>query len=266
MGECKMKKTIWLTLILCMIWSFTVPVYTQAYGWGMTKGRNGKPADAGQKFNEMLPKFEALYLGDTSKKEIYLTFDNGYENGYTAQILDVLKKNHVHGIFFVTGHYLKTAPELVKRMVREGHIVGNHSWTHPDMTVLTDGAIQSELRRVKEKTEQLTGQKTMNYLRPPRGIFNERTMRIARKEGYYHIFWSLAYKDWMVNEQKGAAYAHDEVLRQIHPGAILLLHTVSKDNADALDSIIIDLKKQGYVFKSLDDLMIEKQLSNSMLY
>lgn len=249
-----------------MICSLIAPTSTFAYSWGMMKGKNGNPAQAGQKFDEMLPKYEALYLGDTSKKDIYLTFDNGYENGYTGQILDVLKKHRTPATFFVTGHYLKTAPELVKRMVKEGHIVGNHSWTHPDMTVLSDGAIKSELRRVKEETERLTGQKTMNYLRPPRGIFNERTMTAAKEEGYYHIFWSLAYKDWIVNEQKGAAYAHAEVLKQIHPGAILLIHTVSKDNADALDSIITDLKKQGYVFKSLDDLMISKQLPNPMLY
>ena len=261
----KMRKILYIVMIY-MIYSVTAPMYVDAYNWGMTKGKNGNPAQAGKKFDEMLPEYEALYLGDTSKKDIYLTFDNGYENGYTAQILDVLKKHQVPATFFVTGHYLKTVPELVQRMVKEGHIVGNHSWTHPDMTVLTDEAIKSELQKVKDETERLTGQKTMNYLRPPRGIFNERTMKIAKDEGYYHIFWSLAYKDWVVNEQKGAAYAHGEVLKQIHPGAIMLIHSVSKDNADAMDSIITDLKKQGYVFKSLDDLMIEKQLPNRMLY
>lgn len=261
-----MKKILFVAAIIYLICSLAIPAYAHAYNWGMKKGRDGNPAQAGQQFDEMLPKYEALYLGDTSKKDIYLTFDNGYENGYTAQILDVLKKHQAPATFFVTGHYLKSVPELVKRMVKEGHIVGNHSWTHPDMTVLTDEAIKSELRKVKEETERLTGKKTMNYLRPPRGVFNERTMKVAKQEGYYHIFWSLAYKDWIVDEQKGAAYAHDAVLKQIHPGAVLLLHTVSKDNAEALDSIITDLKKQGYVFKSLDDLMIEKQLPNPMLY
>ncbi|MFJ8258714.1 delta-lactam-biosynthetic de-N-acetylase [Peribacillus asahii] len=261
-----MKKLICLLTIWSVLWALATPAFAESYNWGMKKGSNGKPAEAGQKFDEMLPKYEAIYLGDTSKKEIYLTFDNGYENGYTGQILDVLKKQNVPATFFVTGHYLKTAPELVKRMVKEGHIVGNHSWTHPDMTVMTDEQIRSELRQVKEKTAELTGQQTMNYLRPPRGVFSERTMKVAKEEGYYHIFWSLAYKDWVVNEQKGAAYAHGEVMKQIHPGAILLIHTVSKDNADALDSILTDSKKQGYVFKSLDDLMIEQQLPNRMLY
>ncbi|MDO7485991.1 delta-lactam-biosynthetic de-N-acetylase [Peribacillus sp. NPDC096448] len=261
-----MKKMVILSAFICLMCSLASPAFAESYNWGFNKGKNGTPADAGKKFNEMLPEYEAIYKGDTKKKVVYLTFDNGYENGYTAQILDVLKKHGAPGTFFVTGHYLKTAPELVVRMANEGHIVGNHSWNHPDMTSVTDDVIRTELERVKEATEKLTGQKGMNYLRPPRGIFNERTMRIAKKEGYYHIFWSLAYRDWIVDQQKGAAFAHDEVLKQIHPGAILLLHTVSKDNAEALDSILTDLEKQGYTFGSLDELMIAKQLPNRMLY
>ncbi|MGE6377718.1 delta-lactam-biosynthetic de-N-acetylase [Peribacillus muralis] len=261
-----MKKKAILTVLVCLICSLGSPAFAQSYNWGFNKGKNEVPADAGKNFNEMLPKYEAIYKGDTSKKDIYLTFDNGYENGYTAQILDVLKKHNAPGAFFVTGHYLKTAPELVVRMANEGHIVGNHSWNHPDMTSVTDDVIRTELMRVKKATEKLTGQKEMNYLRPPRGVFNERTMEVAKKEGYYHIFWSLAYKDWIVDQQKGAAFAHDEVLKQIHPGAILLFHTVSKDNAEALDSILTDLEKQGYTFSSLDELMIEKQLPSRMLY
>lgn len=261
-----MKKFGFFFAIIALLVSFTTPASAESYNWGIVKGKNGQPGQAGPKFDAMLPKFDAVYLGDTSKKEVYLTFDNGYENGYTAKILDTLKKHNAPATFFVTGHYLQSAPDLVKRMVKEGHIIGNHSWNHPDMTTMTEGAIRSELQRVKDETERLTGQKTMNYLRPPRGIFNERTMQVARDEGYYHIFWSLAYKDWVVSEQKGAAYAHDEIMRQIHPGAILLIHTISKDNADALDSVLTDLTKQGYTFKSLDDLMLEKQLPNRMLY
>jgi peptidoglycan-N-acetylmuramic acid deacetylase len=266
MGDRSMKKTAFLSAFICFVWLLASPAFAESYNWGFNKGKNGNPADAGKKLNEMLPKYDAIYKGDTSKKDIYLTFDNGYENGYTAKVLDVLKKHKAPGTFFITGHYLNSAPELVVRMAKEGHIIGNHSWNHPDMTAVTDDVIRTELLRVKEATEKLTGKKGMNYLRPPRGVFNERTMKIARDEGYYHIFWSLAYKDWVVDEQKGAAYAHDQVMKQIHPGAILLLHTVSKDNADALDSILTDLEKEGYTIKSLDDLMIEKQLPNRMLY
>ncbi|SFC85956.1 peptidoglycan-N-acetylmuramic acid deacetylase [Bacillus sp. OV322] len=262
-----MKKYILLIMLLTLL-----PLHANAgpsntsYNWGFNKGKNGQPAEAGAMYDNMIKKYGAVYKGDSAKKDIYLTFDNGYENGYTGKILDVMKKQHVPAAFFVTGHYLKSAPDLVKRMAAEGHIVGNHSWSHPDMSRTADAVIKSELQKVKDETQKITGQKTMSYLRPPRGVFSERTMDVARKEGYYHIFWSLAYKDWITDEQKGAQYAHDAVMKQIHPGAILLLHTVSKDNADALDSIITDLKKQGYVFKSLDDLMIKDHLPDKMLY
>lgn len=236
------------------------------YNWGFNRGKNGQPAEAGQMLDDLIAKYNAIYKGDQTKKNLYLTFDNGYENGYTAQVLNVLKRTDVRATFFVTGHYLKTAPELAKRMVREGHIIGNHSWYHPDMTQITNERIVKELEMVRAETERLTGQKTMNYLRPPRGIFSERTMAAANAAGYKHIFWSLAYKDWDVNQQKGAKYAYDSVMKQIHPGAIMLIHTVSKDNADALESIIKDLKKQGYTFRSLDDLMVGEQLKQPMLY
>jgi peptidoglycan-N-acetylmuramic acid deacetylase len=263
-------KNLRLLPIVCgffMLLSTTVLAESNnPYGWGFNKGKNGMPAEAGQKLDDMIKKYDAVYKGDTMKKDIYLTFDNGYENGYTEKVLDVLKIQHVPATFFVTGHYLNTRPDLVKRMAKEGHIVGNHSWHHPDMTRITNEKIRQELEMVREKTEQLTGQKTMNYLRPPRGVFSERTMAVAKKEGYLHIFWSIAFKDWDVNQQKGAQYSYKQVMKQIHPGAILLLHTVSKDNAEAIESIISDLKKQGYRFISLDDLMIQQQLPDPLLY
>ncbi|WP_071396134.1 delta-lactam-biosynthetic de-N-acetylase [Bacillus tuaregi] len=222
--------------------------------WGFKKASEGRQAEAGQEWDELLKKHEAYYKGDPTQMDIYLTFDNGYENGYTAQILDILKKEKVPATFFVTGHYLESASGLVKRMVKEGHIVGNHSWHHPDLSQVSDERFKEELEKVKEKTEELTGVKKMHYLRPPRGIFSERTMALANEEGYTHVFWSLAFKDWLTDQQKGAQYSYDNIMNQIHPGAIILLHTVSKDNADALESVIKDLKKQGYKFKSLDDL------------
>lgn len=223
--------------------------------WGMKKGANEQPAEAGKQLDDLLEKYNAFYKADVTKKDIYLTFDNGYENGYTAQILDVLKKEKVPATFFVTGHYLDSAAPLVKRMVDEGHIVGNHSWHHPDLTQVNDEKLWNELEMVRAKTEEITGQKKMAYLRPPRGIFSERTMELANKAGYTHVFWSLAFVDWNVNAQRGWQYSYDNIMKQIHPGAVLLLHTVSKDNADALEKVIQDLKKRGYTFKSLDDYM-----------
>jgi peptidoglycan-N-acetylmuramic acid deacetylase len=143
-------------------------------------------------------------------------------------------------------------------MVEEGHIIGNHSWHHPDMTTISDQRIREELQKVKDKTKELTGQKEMKYLRPPRGVFSERTMQIAKEEGYTHVFWSLAFVDWNVNAQRGWQYSYDNIMRQIHPGSVLLLHTVSKDNADALEKVIQDLKKRGYKFKSLDEFPKKK--------
>ncbi|WP_018663842.1 delta-lactam-biosynthetic de-N-acetylase [Heyndrickxia acidiproducens] len=227
--------------------------------WGFSKGKDGQQADAGQAYDAILKKNGGVYKGNPKDKYLYLTFDNGYENGYTPQILDVLKKEKVPAIFFVTGHYLKSQPDLIKRMVQEGHLIGNHSWGHPDMTQISDAQIREELAKVEKETARISGQKQMKYMRPPRGILSERTMQVANREGYIHVLWSLAYLDWDVNQQRGTQYAYDSIMSQIHPGAIILLHTVSKDNANVLERVIKDLKKQGYKFKSMDDFMkIEK--------
>ncbi|OLS33534.1 delta-lactam-biosynthetic de-N-acetylase [Bacillus sp. MRMR6] len=221
--------------------------------WGFKKAVNEVPPEAGAEYDQLLEKYGAFYKGDPSSKTLYLTFDNGYEQGYTGKVLDVLKKEKVPATFFVTGHYLLSQPELTMRMVDEGHIIGNHSWHHPDMTQVSDERVREELRKVKEKTKELTGQKEMKYLRPPRGVFSERTMQLANEEGYTHVFWSLAFVDWNINDQKGWQYSYDNIMKQIHPGCVMLLHTVSKDNADALEKVIQDLKKKGYTFKSLDE-------------
>ncbi|MGG3434162.1 delta-lactam-biosynthetic de-N-acetylase [Heyndrickxia coagulans] len=228
--------------------------------WGFNKGKNGQQADAGAAYNALLQKYGGIYKGNPNDKYVYLTFDNGYENGYTPKILDVLKKEKVPAIFFVTGHYLKSQPDLVKRMVKEGHIIGNHSWSHPDMTQISDAQVREELEKVKAETARLTGQKEMKYLRPARGILSERTLKLGNEEGYTHVLWSLAYLDWDVNRQRGTQFAYDSIMSQIHPGAIILLHTVSKDNANALERVIKDLKKQGYKFKSMDEFMKTEKL------
>lgn len=228
-------------------------VSNQPIHWGFKKGQNEQQAEAGAQLDQLLAKYGAFYKGDPKAKNIYLTFDNGYENGYTSKILSVLKKEKVPATFFVTGHYLESQPELVKQMVKEGHIVGNHSWFHPDLTTNSDAAIREELDKVREKTAELTGQKKMKYVRPPRGILSERTLKVAKDAGYTHVLWSLAFVDWNVNQQRGWQYSYNNIMKQIHPGAVILLHTVSKDNADALEKVIKDLKKKGYKFKSLDD-------------
>ncbi|GBF74204.1 delta-lactam-biosynthetic de-N-acetylase [Paenibacillus sp. 598K] len=227
------------------------------YHFGFKPSRQGElPSINEEGFKELLQKHGAVFLGDTKQKELFLTFDNGYENGFTPKILDVLKEKRVPAAFFVTGQYIQDQPELLQRMAAEGHLIGNHSWHHPDMTTLGAAKIKEELERVKEEVLAMTPQLTMSYLRPPRGIFNERALAEARKLGYTSVFWSVAYKDWDVNDQKGAAYAYTRVMSQLHPGAVILLHSVSRDNAEALGRIIDDARGQGYTFKSLDELRV----------
>ncbi|WP_431522085.1 delta-lactam-biosynthetic de-N-acetylase [Guptibacillus hwajinpoensis] len=253
-----------VAIVFALLVSFTSveaqAVSNESHDWYFKRSNDHAPATTEPEFLEMLTKSGGYFIGNTDQRELYLTFDNGYENGYTSDILDILKQEEVPAAFFVTGHYLTDQPDLVKRMVKEGHIVGNHSWSHPDMTAISDDRIREELQKVKEEYTRLTGDKSMQYLRPPRGVFSERSLATSREEGYRNIFWSLAYKDWETNNQKGSKYAYDSIMKQVHPGAIMLLHTVSKDNAEALQKVLRDLKKDGYQFKSLDELVFTRTL------
>jgi len=230
-----------------------------AYHFGFKRSKGGQPASIDEEgFKAILQKHGAIFRGASSvapgAKELYLTFDNGYENGFTPAILNVLRDKKVPAIFFLTGHYVLSKPDLVKRMTAEGHLIGNHSWSHPDMTQVSDAKIREELAKVKTAVADLTGVKTMAFVRPPRGIFSDRVLRVCEEEGYSNVFWSVAYKDWDPNEQRGADYAYRQVMAQLHPGAVILLHSVSRDNTEALGRIIDDARKQGYEFKSLDTI------------
>ncbi|SDB81055.1 delta-lactam-biosynthetic de-N-acetylase [Shouchella lonarensis] len=244
---------------LCIIMMFlhvqTVNAYhNQTYNWSYKPAPQHTPATTEEMYEQMLAQADGYYIGDTNEKVLYLTFDNGYENGYTESILDTLKEKEVPGAFFVTGHYLKSASDLVKRMVTEGHIVGNHSFHHPSLPAVSDERLVAELEGVKELFTKLTGEQEMRYLRPPRGEFSERTLMKTKELGYTNVFWSLAYKDWDPDRQKGGDYAYEQVMKRIHPGAIMLVHAVSSDNAEALPRIIDECHKLGYTFRSLDDL------------
>jgi peptidoglycan-N-acetylmuramic acid deacetylase len=228
------------------------------FHFGFKKSKNGAlPSIEEEGFKAVLQKHGAIFLGDTKQKEIFLTFDNGYENGNTVQILDTLKEKKVPAAFFLTGHYVKEQAELCKRMVNEGHLIGNHSWSHPDMSQISADQIRTELDKVKERVAEITDQKEMAFMRTPRGIFNERTLAVSKELGYTNVFWSIAYVDWDPKVQKGWSYAYDKVVSQLHPGAVILLHSVSKDNADALGKIIDEARRQGYVFKSLNELTVK---------
>ncbi|WP_416285466.1 delta-lactam-biosynthetic de-N-acetylase [Paenibacillus barengoltzii] len=258
-GETAVKFALICSLLVSLLFGTGLPVADAqadvAHHFGFKKSVGGQlPSINEEGFKDIIDKHGAIFFGDPSSKVLFLTFDNGYENGYTAPILDTLKAKKVPAIFFVTGHYIKDQPELLKRMVAEGHLIGNHSWSHPDMTTISDAQIREELEKVKSATAKVTGQAKMDFLRPPRGIFSDRTLRVTKELGYTNVFWSVAYKDWDVNDQRGANYAYQKVVSQLHPGAVILLHSVSKDNAAALGAIIDEARRQGYEFKSLYEL------------
>lgn len=205
---------------------------------------------------EDLKKYDAYYLGDTSQKVIYLTFDCGYENGYTEQILDALKKHDAPAAFFVVGHMIESAPDIVRRMAAEGHVVGNHTFHHPDMSSISQKeAFQKELDSLADLYQQTTGQPLSHFYRPPQGKYSEENLKQAQALGYKTIFWSLAYVDWNTDAQPSADQAYAKLLPRIHDGAIVLLHSTSRTNAEILDELLTKWEEMGYTFKSLEELV-----------
>lgn len=229
-----------------------VPASTD--NWGLSFQTEGA-SPVGNASAADLAKYNAYYLGDTSKKVIYLTFDCGYENGYTGQILDVLKKHQAPAAFFVVGNMIQTAPDLVRRMAEEGHIVGNHTFHHPDMSAISDQAsFKKELDDLAALYQETTGQELPKFYRPPQGKYNTENLKQAQALGYRTIFWSLAYVDWYVDDQPTQEQAYAKLLPRIHDGAIVLLHSTSKTNAEILDDLLTRWEGMGYTFASLEDL------------
>ncbi len=233
-------------------------VSTSADGnWGLSFQQAGQPPVANATA-DYLKKFEAYYAEDTKEKVLYLTFDAGYENGNTAKILDALKKHRAPAAFFLVGNYLKTSPELVKRMVKEGHIVGNHTFHHPDMSqISTMETFSKELGDLEKLYQQTTGQEMKKFYRPPQGRYSEKNLEMAKKLGYHTIFWSLAYVDWYESQQPTREEAFKKLIPRVHPGAIVLLHSTSRTNAQILDELLTKWEELGYTFRSLDQLVEE---------
>ena len=231
----------------------TVSYSNELLRWGISRRGYNEIPDADPGAPELLRKYGGVYLGDTSQKKIYLTFDEGYENGYTAKILDVLKENNVNAIFFITGPYLKEHEDLVRRMVEEGHEVGNHTVHHPSLPSLDDKKIEEEILELDKAFYEIFGKK-MKYLRPPKGEYSERTLAITKQLGYTNLFWSFAYDDWHRDRVRGKEYAYEKVMNNLHNGAVILLHAVSKDNADALDMIIKGARERGFEFGDVNEL------------
>ena len=228
---------------------------TQEIDWYIVPNKNHVPPEPNKIALPLLEKFSGFYLGNTEKKFLYLTFDEGYENGYTSQILDTLKKHNVPAAFFVVRPYLKTNQDLILRMVNEGHLVCNHSSNHPSMAKITNiEKFNKEFSDVENEFKKITNQDMPKFFRPPMGKFSEYSLKLTKDLGYKSIFWSVAYKDFDVKNQPSKEKAENTILGRIHNGAIILLHAVSKTNVEILDNLLSTLKSQGYEFKSLSDL------------
>lgn len=229
-----------------------VPV--SAANWGLSFPTEGL-TPVGNATIADLARYDAWYVGDITQKVLYLTFDCGYENGNTAAILDALKKHDAPAAFFVVGHMVESAPDLVRRMAAEGHIVGNHTYHHPDMSAIADMAsFREELDSLSALYRETTGQELSHFYRPPQGKYSEENLKMARELGYQTVFWSLAYVDWYADKQPTAEQAYAKLLPRIHNGAIVLLHSTSSTNAAILDDLLTKWEEMGYRFAPLSDL------------
>lgn len=223
--------------------------------WGLGFGKKGEKPTGTASVAEM-KKYNAYYMKDGEEKVLYLTFDCGYENGNTEAILDALKKHNISATFFVVGHFLESAPDLAKRMVEEGHTLGNHTYHHPDMSKISDcTAFQKEVDAVREKYQEVIGGEMPMYYRPPQGKYSTQNLQMAKELGYSTFFWSLAYVDWNVDQQPSHEEALEKLTNRVHPGAIVLLHNTSKTNGEILDEILTKWEEMGYSFGKLEEFI-----------
>lgn len=222
--------------------------------WGLSFQTQGE-APIGNTDVDTLEKYDAAYLGNGGEKTIYLTFDAGYENGCTEKILDVLKKHEVKAAFFLVGNYIEQNADLVRRMVSEGHTVGNHTYHHWDMSKISDfESFSEELRSLERLFEETTGQALAKFYRPPQGIYSEENLRMAQELGYKTVFWSLAYVDWQNDAQPTSEEAFSKLIPRIHNGAVVLLHSTSQTNAAILDELLTRWEELGYRFCEIEAL------------
>ena len=225
-----------------------------AGSWGLSFQKEGY-SPKGPATVQELAQYDAAFLGDTTNKRIFLTFDSGYENGCTEKILDILKKHNVPAAFFLVGNYIERNPELVKRMISEGHIVGNHTMHHYDMSRMKEKEnFSKELTDLETLYAEVTGQKMEKYYRPPQGIYSQENLEMAKEMGYKTVFWSLAYVDWDNHSQPSREQAMSKLLPRIHNGAVVLLHSTSQTNAEVLDEVLTEWKKMGYSFGDISEI------------
>jgi len=254
-----------LDIVLVMLtgtMGVTVPAFSDAvavhtetteYHWYTMPKTDGTQPDQQPEF-AFISRYDGYRIGAPDKKVIYLTFDAGYENGNTPQILDALKKHNAPAAFFLVDHYIKSNPEFVRRMVDEGHLVCSHSTSHKNMSAMDFETFKKEMEGVAERCKAVAGRPIAPYFRPPEGRFSERCLKYAQQMGYKTIFWSFAYKDWLTNAQPSPQDAMNTIIKRTHPGMVALLHATSATNAEILDDLLSKWEEMGYSFESLDDL------------
>ena len=253
------KKDLWIVAgallgAVVLVVNLLLGSVVETGSWGLSFRQEGQ-TPVGPASSQQLAQYDAAYVGDTSQKVLYLTFDAGYENGCTAQILDTLKKHNVQAAFFLVGNYIEKNADLVRRMVEEGHTVGNHTMHHYDMSKLSDKeAFSKELTDLEALFKEVTGQEMEKYYRPPQGIYSEKNLTMAKELGYKTVFWSLAYVDWNNDSQPTKEYAFEKLLPRTHNGAVILLHSTSQTNAEILEELITKWKEMGYRFGTLEEL------------
>lgn len=255
-----MRKRDVILLVLAVTAAVTVALSVfassalQTGSWGLSFRQEGMPP-IGNAGVDQLRRYDAAYIGDTTKPTIYLTFDAGYENGCTARILDTLKKHNVKAAFFLVGNYIEKNADLVRRMVDEGHIVGNHTMHHYDMSKIADkDTFTKELGDLEALFKEATGRELPKFYRPPQGIYSEDNLKMAQELGYKTVFWSLAYVDWNQDSQPSKEQAFSKLLPRIHNGAVVLLHSTSQTNAEILDELLTKWEAQGYSFSTVEAL------------
>lgn len=224
----------------------------QKIGWGIKRNDNHEQPDVGTSNKKVLEENKGICLGNKEKKSIYLTFDEGYEAGYTPQLLSTLKENQVKATFFITAHYVNTQADLVKQMIEEGHIIGNHTVNHKSMPELSEDKIRTEVMDLHQVISEKFGYE-MKYIRPPKGEFSQNSLQATNRLGYVTVMWSFAYEDWNEDKQPDEEKSKKKILDNLHNGEIMLLHGNSKTNTNILDSVIKEAKNMGYEFKSLDE-------------
>lgn len=254
----KKRNLIILVVILALAIVLGLGIYwgrsIETGSWGLSFQQEGAPPIANASTRQLKP-LGAAYLGNPEEKVLYLTFDAGYENGNTAKILDALKKHNAKAAFFLVGNFARDNGDLVRRMTEEGHIVGNHTMHHYNMSKIADReTFEKELKDVEELYEKATGKPLQKYYRPPQGVFSEENLKMAQELGYKTVFWSLAYVDWDQNKQPTRDQAFSKLIPRTHNGAVVLLHQTSNTNGEIMDELLTKWEEMGYRFGTVDEL------------